>query len=526
MKKLILVFFLLPSLFATGQDFFQWDKIQEIKIYFERDNWAEILTNMKRAGKKQRMSAKLVVGGQTYEQVGVRFKGNSSFKNVTKTGSNKLPFNIEIDYKDKEQALPGGYQKIKLSNVFRDPSFVREILAYEIVRKYTYAPKCNFAKLYVNDKYLGLYSNTQTIDKDFLKDNFGDNDGILVKCDPEWGVKVAPSCKKGDKSSLMYLGDNPACYASNYELKSDEGWSDFIKMIEVLNEKKEDLPKHLDIDQTLWMHALNNVLVNLDSYTGRLSHNYYMYKGKSGVFTPLIWDLNLAFGGFKFDGNGKPLDTKGLQKLSTMVHFKNNNAKRPLIVNILKNPLYRKIYIAHIRTILKENFNNNEYKTRAEAFQRLIDSEVRNDANKLYSYESFKANLNSSADAKGTQIVGLTELMEGRKEYLNNHPLLSTDPPVISNVEDIHFDEDVAIQAKLEGATGAIAMYRKNKKEHFIAYKMKDDGGSNDESMDDGIWGCTVPFHKKGQYYIIAENEKAAATFPARSSREAIKIKE
>ena len=525
MKKLLFILFLLPSLFVSGQDFFQWDRIQEIKLYFERDNWSDILTKMKSAGKKQRMSARMVVDGVTYTDVGVRFKGNSSFKNVKKGGSKKLPFNIEVDYKDKKQSLPGGYDKIKLSNVFRDPSFVRELLSYEIARKYTYAPKCNFAKLYVNDEYLGLYNNTQTIDKAFLKENFGGNKGVLVKCDPEWGAKVPPSCKKGDKSSLMYLGDNPACYTANYELKSEEGWNDIIGLMEALEDKKANLSEHLDIDQTLWMHAFNNVLVNLDSYTGRLSHNYYMYKGKNGIFTPLIWDLNLSFGGFKFDGNGSPLDNKGLQKLSTMVHFKNNNAKRPLIVNILKNSLWRKIYIAHIRTILKENFNNNEYKQRAEAIQRVIDRAVNEDPNKLYSYEAFKSNLNNTTDAGGTAIIGVVELMEGRKEYLNNHPLLNTVPPTIEKVEGLVFEETIAIQAKLNDATHCYAMYRNSKKEPFKQVKMLDNGGSNDESMDDGIWGCSIPFEDGTEYYVIAENEKAASVFPERTSKEPLVVK-
>ena len=472
------------------------------------------------------MSAKLVIDGKTYEDVGVRFKGNSSFKSVKKGGSKKLPFNIEVDYKNKKQSLPGGYEKIKLSNVFRDPSYVRELLSYEIARKYTHAPKCNFAKLYVNDQYLGLYNNTQSIDKGFLKENFGEDKGILVKCDPEWGAKVSPSCKKGDKSSLMYLGDNPACYTSNYELKSDKGWNDLIELMDVLKNKKEDLHKHIDIDQVLWMHAFNNVLVNLDSYTGRLSHNYYLYKGENGIFTPLIWDLNLSFGGFKFDGNGTPLDNKGLQKLSTMVHFKNNNSKRPLILNLLKNSLWRKVYIAHIKTILEENFNNNEYKQRAEAIQRVVDSAVQQDLNKLYSYEAFKSNLNNTSDAGGTKIIGVVELMEGRKSYLNNHPLLNTTPPKIQKVEGLVFGSDIAIQATLDDASACWAMYRNSKEEPFKKVKMLDNGGSNDESEGDGVWGCSVPFVAGTEYYVIAENEKAAEVFPARSSKEPLVIEE
>ena len=521
-----LLLFFCCSTFAGAQDFYKWDKIQEIKIYFERDNWAEILTKLKSANNKKRMTAKMVVNGKTYNEVGVRFKGNSSFKNVKKGGSKKLPFNIELNYKS-DQRLDDKWETVKLSNVFRDPTFVRELLTYEIARKYLYAPKCNFAKLYINDKYIGLYNNTESIDDRFLKKHFGSKKGILVKCDPEWGLKTPPNCKKGDKSSMMYLGDSPACYYSNYEMKSsDDGWKPFIKMIEVLNEKDNAIANHLDIDQTLWMHAFNNVLVNLDSYTGRLSHNYYMYKGEEGKFMPLVWDMNLSFGAFKFDGNGKPLDNRGLQRLSPMVHFKNKNQKRPLLVNLLQNSLWRKIYMAHVKTILEENFANGEYKQRAKEIQAVIRTEVQNDPNKLYSFDAFTANIDATTDAGGTPIIGLTELMEARVEYLEAHPLLNNEAPSVTKVEDIHFGDDSAIQAHLEGATKAYAYYRTSKQAPFKRFKMKDDGGSNDESMEDGIWGCTVPFAEKGSYYIVAENEKAVSCFPTRTSRKPIKLKQ
>lgn len=526
MRKYLLLLFLLPSAFVFGQDgFYDLENIPEIKLYFERDNWKDILTRMKVAGKKQRMSAKLVLDGATYEEVGVRFKGNSSFKNVKKGGAKKLPFNIKIDHK-QEQELPSGHKTIKLSNIFRDPSCVREVLSYEIARKYIPAPEANFAKLYVNDEYLGLYNNTESIDKSFLKKNLKDNDGTLIKCDPEWGMKAIPNCKKGDKSSLMYLGDDARCYLANYELKSEDGYDGFIKFIEAINNKKENLADHLDVDQTLWMHAFNNVLVNLDSYTGRLSHNFYMYKGKDEVFQPLVWDMNLSFGGFKFDGNGKSLDNRGLQRLSPMVHFKNRNTKRPLIINLLQKELNRKIYLAHIRTILDENFRNNEYETRAKAIQAVIDAEVNADPNKLYSYEAFKANMDATTDAGGTDIIGITELMKGRLEYLNAHPLLNHEPPTISKVEDLHFGEEVAIQAHLENATGAYVFYRYSKKQPWQSMKMRDDGGHNDESTEDGIWGATLEFNKKTQYYVVAENDLAAATFPRRTSGKPNKVKE
>jgi spore coat protein CotH len=38
----------------------------------------------------------------------------------------------------------------------------------------------------------------------------------------------------------------------------------------------------------LWMLAFNNVFVNLDSYTGGFSQNYYLYKDENRRFNPVV----------------------------------------------------------------------------------------------------------------------------------------------------------------------------------------------------------------------------------------------
>ena len=43
-----------------------------------------------------------------------------------------------------------------------------------------------------------------------------------------------------------------------------------------------------------------------------------------------------------------------------------------------------KMYIAHIRTIIKEHFLNQSYYIRAQYFQNLIDISVQNDTNKFF----------------------------------------------------------------------------------------------------------------------------------------------
>ena len=97
-------------------------------------------------------------------------------------------------------------------------------------------------------------------------------------------------------------------------MKSKDGWDDLIELTDILNNKPKEIEKVLNVDRALWMLAFNNVLVNLSSYSGQHSQNYYMYKDSKGHFNPVVWDLNLSFGSFKNTGNGSDLKLKDGEK--------------------------------------------------------------------------------------------------------------------------------------------------------------------------------------------------------------------
>ena len=166
------------------------------------------------------------------------------------------------------------------------------------------------------------------------------------------------------------MAKDSTCYTNAYELKTKTGWPELINLTDILNNKTEEIETILNVDQVLWMLAFNNVLVNLDSYTGRLVHNYYLYQDINGIFNPIIWDLNMSFGGFRFDGTGKALSNEEMQTLSPFIHYKTKNPDRPLITLLLKKNLYRKVYLAHIQTILNDHFKNGKYKERAKYVQQ------------------------------------------------------------------------------------------------------------------------------------------------------------
>lgn len=505
-------------------DIYAIDSIREVRITFKESNWDEVLDSLKQRGYDQRLIGDVTYGGQTYEGTGVRYKGNSSYYSVRKSGHSKLPFNIDVNITNKKNKLPGGYDKLKLSNVFRDPSFLREVLSYEIAGNYMPAPRANYVKLYINDKYMGLYNNTESVDDEFLDRFYAEKKGPLFKCDPIWGHEQPSSCKDGEKASLQYLGDDSVCYKGKYEMKSKQGWAELIKLTKVLNNDINQLGEIFNIDQALWMLAFNNVLVNLDSYTGRFCHNYYLYQDREGVFHPIIWDMNLSFGGFRYLGvekNLKPLSNSAMQRLSPLAHYKQQNERRPLITKLLSEPLYRKIYLAHIRTILNDQFVSGRYMERAKELQSLIGPHVMEDDNKLYEAETFLTNLDTTAKAGKVSIIGIGELMNKRIEYLQKHSLVSKTPPEVTKVEHIDFGDMIVFNAYLEGATNAWLFYRYGDKGAFKKLQLFDDSGHADELAEDGNWGNTLDKKKQDiQYYIVAENENAAALMPERAAFE------
>ena len=522
-KFLLLVPVFILSLPLFSQGLYDLEHIPVIRITFAENNWSQLLDSLKELGTKERIAATVEIDGKKYPGAGVRYKGNSSYKNPRSKEQKKLPFNLKANFTEKDQRFPGGFETLKLSNLFQDPSFVREVLSYEIARKYMPASRCNFAKLYINGDYIGLYNNTQAVDDTFLDEAYDAHKGTFFKCDPEWEeVKdLETDCKDGDKASLMYVGDDPDCYKGWYELESnkEEDWQELIQLTKILNLHPEKIDSILNVDMILWMHAFNNVLVNLDSYTGRLSHNYYLYKTPDGLFTPIVWDMNISFGGFRYDGEKQGILTdQEMQEYSMFAHYKNKNPKRPLITNLLANPLWRKIYVGHCRTIVMENFANGEYLKLAEKIRTFLDEEVKNDPSKLYSYGDFQRNLSKSVDIGLSTSIGIEELMKPRTEYLLKHPLFNGKNPVVSDVKHSQSGQKVTVTAKVQDGVKVYLAHRKSPKHPFRMVEMQDDGAHSDGASSDGTWGLTLDGEKGFQYYLVAEGDRLAVSSPERAS--------
>ena len=106
-------------------------------------------------------------GGTFHPNVMVRYKGNSTYAIPSDQGNPKVPYNLDINDSVNGQTLMG-YTKVKLANAMFDPTFAKEITAYNIYRRYLPSPEANLMKLNVQGNYLGLYVNTESVDRKFL----------------------------------------------------------------------------------------------------------------------------------------------------------------------------------------------------------------------------------------------------------------------------------------------------------------------------------------------------------------------
>ena len=526
LKRILLVssVFLYSFDISSQNNFFDVDSIREIRLYFYDTSWDYILDSLYVLGNNDRLLADIIIDGNNYDSVGVRYKGFSSVS----TDRIKNPFNIKLDYIIEDQDH-NGVEKLKLANGYQDPSFIREVLSYEICRKYMPSSEANYANLYINDTLWGLYTNVEAVNKDFLIDHFDSKYNSFFKCNPE-NINIQIGGLNSDLSNLP--GNDTIDYYPYYSIKSDHGWKDLYNLIDTLNNFQDSIHQLLNIDRVLWMHALNYTMINFDSYIG-YAQNYYLYKDQANQWNPIIWDQNMSFGGFRLTDASQlyfsGFDIIQAQNMDPLTHYYHTsqtpfNTLRPLLKNIFSSERNRKMYLAHIRTIVNENFINQSYFNRAQYMQNLIDQSVQNDLNKFYTYSDFINNLNNQIFLPNDICPGVTQLMDARSIYLSSYTGYSGEP-VISNIsytpQNFVAGNDVWITVDVLDASYVMLVYRFGNNMRFQNIEMYDDGNHNDAAAGDGLYGAKISNSSNSiDYYIYADNDSSGVFFPERAAYE------
>jgi len=335
--------------------------------------------------------ATVTVDGRVYRDVGVHFRGNSSFG----VGNGyKRSLNLAFDFVHDDQAI-GGYRTLNFLNANTDPTLMRTVLSMHIARQYIAAPKANFVRVVINGENWGVYANAQQFNKEFITDNFGTKKGTRWKI-PQGG---------GTGGGFSYQGDDASRYNRTFQIKSKdepEAWSALIDLAKTLDVTPTDsleaaLASRLDIDAYLRFLALDNVMVSGDAFFQRVS-DYALYRGPDGRFHFIFHDAN------------EMLST-GRVQVSPLVGL--NDTTKPIIAKVLAVPALRAKYLGYVKEIAEKSLDWNTIGPIVKQYHDLIADDVARDTRKLFSTEDF---VRTTAD--DPESGSLRGFFEGRRAFL------------------------------------------------------------------------------------------------------------
>lgn len=416
--------------------------IINIDITCDESDWQEMLSN---AQSKPYISVDMNINGETFENVGIKPKGNSSLTQVVSSDSDRYSFKIKFDKYNKEQTCYG-LDKLTLNSNYSDNTLMKEYISYDMMREMgVECPLVSYAKITVNGEYWGLYLALEAYDHSFLERNYGTTDGNLYNVksvevggkdgmnppdmpemtdengetvtmpeqpdnniggmnppdkmpemtDENGETVTMPDFKGGGGfggfgnsggGSLVYTDDDSSSYSSIFEnaVFNSTGEEDYQRVITALKNLSEgqNLEEYFDVDEILRYLAVHTAVVNLDSYSSNMQQNYYIYEN-NGKITILPWDYNLAFGGFQ---SGSATSAVNFA-IDTPVTNGIDLEDRPLISKLLEVDEYKERYHEYLSQVA-DYLNNIDEKV--DEIKSLIDEDAQNDPSSFCTYEEFE----------------------------------------------------------------------------------------------------------------------------------------
>lgn len=376
----------------------------------------------------------VVIDGVSYNNVGIRAKGNTSLSSVSQLGSSRYSFKIEFDHYDDSQSCDG-LDKLSLNNIIQDDTYMKDFLCYRLMNEFGVdAPLCSYGYITVNGEDWGLYLAVEGVEESFLERNYGSDYGELYKPDssevgggkgngrdfapdndggdtppelPDGGTppempggdeqpKENAGGDKPDEGSsrgsddvlLVYSDDDPDSYANIFDnAKTDVSSSDKSRLISSLKalNSGEDIESVVNVDEVLRYFVVHNFVCNFDSYTGSMIHNYYLYES-DGQLSMIPWDYNLAFGGFESGADATslvnyPIDdpVSGTAK-----------QERPMLAWIFASEEYTQMYHEYMQRFISEIFSSGELERLIDSAKELISPYVEKDPTRFCTYEEFE----------------------------------------------------------------------------------------------------------------------------------------
>lgn len=411
------------------EDLYDPEVVRTIFLKFDSDDWEAEMADFKPTDVER--PAQMTVDGKTYDNVGVGFRGASSFFMVG--AGSKRSLNISMDLVDSKQRLLG-YKSLNLLNSNGDGTMMRSVLYSHVANQFLPTPKVNFVRVVINGEDWGIYQNAQQFDKSFLQESFKTKNGC------RWKVPGSPRGGGG----LTYVGDRLEDYQRLYSIKSEDkesAWQRLVLLCKILNDTpieqlEEELSTILDIDNVLRFLAVDVTLINNDGYWVRAS-DYNIFLDEKGIFHLVPHDMNESFsgasmgpgggrgfgpggpgpGGPRPGGPGSPnLSAVDLDPLVGM-----DDASKPLRSKLLKVPSFKTRYLQYVYAVADQGLDWEKLGPVVERHRDQIREWVKLDSRKLSTTEAFEAGTAPNLELQ-TREISIRQFAERRRQFLMSHP--------------------------------------------------------------------------------------------------------
>ncbi|QES40202.1 hypothetical protein DEJ49_03700 [Streptomyces venezuelae] len=305
----------------------------------------------------------------------------------------KRSWKIDFEVGASEDRL-FGMERINLKAMYNDPSQMREAVAWRLLERAGIpAAQHTYATFTLNDRYMGLFSIIEQVDKKFLKDHFGKHsEGNLYKAycgDVGCATLEHRSGTDGSDGGRHYFTAGSREDDRTYRLKTNEDdpaaatYDDLAALARTVNgvqlpgdESKfasdafrESVEHILNVPAFLRWAGANVLLGSWDNYFATPS-NYYLYNsGRLGdpsgfmsrpYFTFIPWDYDNSSGIDFFSTQWQYTDLLDWPAMTRnycrITHAPHQVSRIPLLTNLLRHHDFCQYYLDHLEYLLDTEF--------------------------------------------------------------------------------------------------------------------------------------------------------------------------
>lgn len=380
----------------------------DLNIIMDEDQWDDMLKN---AMSEEYYVCDVVINGTRINNVAIRPKGNTSLSAIAMDpDTDRYSLKLEFDHFVKGQTC-FGLDKLILNNNYADATNMKEAVIYDMYQFIgADASLYNTAKISVNGEYWGVYLALEAVESSFMLRNFGTQDGELYKPDTmemggDSGSKGGGFSMNGSSgANLNYTDDDLDSYQTIWDSEiTGTSKNDHRRVVTALKNISEgnDLETYLDVDNVLKYMAVHTFAVNMDSLSGSMSHNYYLYeyKGQLNIFP---WDYNLSFGGMNIG-----MSADGTSMINDAVDTPFSGTK--FFDALLENGEYLARYHEYLQMLADEYVDGGRFDETYNRIRSQIDTLVAEDPTAFYNvdeYEVAAQMLYKTVKLRGESILG------------------------------------------------------------------------------------------------------------------------